>query len=589
MVLPALRKKKHDAVRIGAKMLRTQERDQRTRDRVARSLAAELQERQVPADQIFPPADLVAQNQPDPLPIDHIQDGAARNAMLLQLKASAKLAYDLEALEDKYATALASMHEMKGVIDENQPVILNMQFTDIQIQELFKRYCAAPKKSVTKEHSMRLMDQVVKLNKKITPTIAEQFKEWSDRFPDQQVNLTSLVDAGAVFTLNNAIFQGREKLAISEEEARNWLTRWDHTQLVTALIKLWNSDTDNSQFLTINQTMEKFKMLSGEQEKLSELHTITEKFGTSETSLPEQQQILFNQLMKNMLAQNKNNPYFLAMQTYFANKTMPNRTINDWVACFLKVRTEARKALATCEYFGATSLHEPKIKRHDKNKEKAERNNSNDKIGQNNQEKSEKKKEKYQKLRERYDDTMYKRYEPDITELQLLRVQATTADTYKTGANHFRTFLHEQGVTMLDLLNASPEALHHTASCFVTYLSFLTARGGANPIDSKVINSYMSHVVFYLVNSGVINSADDFRCPCTGRLIAAIRRRDATLHRPLRETISIALSLPLLQSCIDSAIQEFPDPMVTAFVTAALYIGYIFSLRPCGTIPVNDT
>jgi hypothetical protein len=222
MGLPILRRKKTDAVRLGAKILRTQERDQRNRDRVARSLATEMQERQVPADQIVPPADLVAPNQPDPLPNDLIQDGAARNAMLLQLKTSAKLAYDLEALEDKYATALASMHEMKGVIDENQPVILNMQFTDIQIQELFKRYCAAPKKSVTKEHSMRLMDQVVKLNKKINPSIAEQFKEWSDRFPDQQVNLTSLVDAGAIFTLNNAIFQGREKLAISEEEARNW-------------------------------------------------------------------------------------------------------------------------------------------------------------------------------------------------------------------------------------------------------------------------------------------------------------------------------------------------------------------------------
>jgi hypothetical protein len=26
-----------------------------------------------------------------------------------------------------------------------------------------------------------------------------------------------------------------------------------------------------------------------------------------------------------------------------------------------------------CEYFGATSIHEPKIKRHDNNKEKAER------------------------------------------------------------------------------------------------------------------------------------------------------------------------------------------------------------------------
>lgn len=133
---------------------------------------------------------------------------------------------------------------------------------------------------------------------------------------------------------------------------------------------------------------------------------------------------------------------------------------------------------------------------------------------------------------------------------------------------------------MLDLLNASPGDLHHTASCFVTYLSFLTARGSKNPIDSKVINSYMTHVVFLLVNSGVIDSASEFRCPCTVRLLAAITRRDATLHRPLRETISIALSLPLLQSCIESAVLEFSDSVVVAFVTASLFVGYGFSLRP---------
>jgi hypothetical protein len=97
---------------------------------------------------------------------------------------------------------------MKGIIDENHPVIIQMQFTNLQLQELFKRYCDTPKKSVTREQSMRLMEHVVNLNKNITPAIAEQFKEWSDRYPDQQVKLTTLVDAGAIFTLNHAIFQG---------------------------------------------------------------------------------------------------------------------------------------------------------------------------------------------------------------------------------------------------------------------------------------------------------------------------------------------------------------------------------------------
>jgi hypothetical protein len=200
------------------------------------------------------------------------------------------------------------------------------------------------------------MEHIVKLNKNITPAVAEEFKEWSDKYPDQQVKLTTLVDTGAIFTLNHAIFQGRDKLGITEEEARNWLTRWNHQKLATTLVRLWNNDTDNSRFLSINQAVDKFKMNmhsyqltitndQGEQEKLSELHTITEKHGTSETSLPEQQQILFNQLNKNMLAQNKDNPYFLKMKTLFNNKTMPNKTLNDWVTCFLKVRTEARQAI----------------------------------------------------------------------------------------------------------------------------------------------------------------------------------------------------------------------------------------------------
>jgi dissimilatory sulfite reductase (desulfoviridin) alpha/beta subunit len=34
----------------------------------------------------------------------------------------------------------------------------------------------------------------------------------------------------------------------------------------------------------------------GEQEKLSELHTIAEKYGTSNTSLSERQKLLFDQL-----------------------------------------------------------------------------------------------------------------------------------------------------------------------------------------------------------------------------------------------------------------------------------------------------
>jgi hypothetical protein len=144
---------------------------------------------------------------------------------------------------------------------------------------------------------------------------------------------------------------------------------------------------------------------------------------------------------------------------------------------------------------------------------------------------------------------MYQRYKPDIIELQLLRVQSTTAKTYETGANHLDRLLAEQGVTMLDLLNSPPCDIHYTAACFVTYLSHLKKRNG-EPIDSKSINSYVSHVVYRLVNTNIINSPDKFRCLSTPRLVAAIKRRDGHVHQPLRETISISLSLPLINKCI---------------------------------------
>jgi hypothetical protein len=131
---------------------------------------------------------------------------------------------------------------------------------------------------------------------------------------------------------------------------------------------------------------------------------------------------------------------------------------------------------------------------------------------------------------------------------------------------------------MLDLLNSPPCDIHYNAACFVTYLSHLKKRND-EPIDSKTIDSYVSHVVYRLVNTGIIDSPDEFRCPSTTRLVAAIKRRDGHIHRPLRETISISLSLPLINECIISATHEFSDPVVVAFVTAALHFGYAFSLR----------
>jgi hypothetical protein len=183
---------------------------------------------------------------------------------------------------------------------------------------------------------------------------------------------------------------------------------------------------------------------------------------------------------------------------------------------------------------------------------------------------------------------MYSRYQQDITELQAQRIVATSAYTYKVGAGHFNRFLVEQGVSITDLLDAPVGEIRYTAMCFVTYLSQLKKRDG-QPLSHTTIDQYVTHAIFYLTNIGVIDSTFDFRCPGTKRLLNAVERRDAHLRGPLRERISIALSLPLINKCIEMAQETYQCKITVAFITAALYFGYMFSVRPDDyLVPVAD-
>jgi hypothetical protein len=72
-----------------------------------------------------------------------------------------------------------------------------------------------------------------------------------------------------------------------------------------------------------------------------------------------------------MLLQNKGNAYLLEINNMFDKKTMPNRNIDDWVRCFLLVRTKARKAFAEVKHYGAMPVQDfPINKREEKNRNK---------------------------------------------------------------------------------------------------------------------------------------------------------------------------------------------------------------------------
>jgi hypothetical protein len=105
MARAALRRLNVAPVRTEARRQRTLEKRRRNQERDTKALAAaELLERQLvdPIDPINPPLDF----NPDPMQVDQTpqlpnQEIGTRNNILLRLKTSTKLAYDLEAKEDK--------------------------------------------------------------------------------------------------------------------------------------------------------------------------------------------------------------------------------------------------------------------------------------------------------------------------------------------------------------------------------------------------------------------------------------------------------------------------------------------------------
>jgi hypothetical protein len=114
---------------------------------------------------------------------------------------------------------------------------------------------------------------------------------------------------------------------------------------------------------------------------------------------------------------------------------------------------------------------------------------------------------------------------------------------------------------------------------FVFYMSTHRQSNGL-PIVSSTIDGYVSHVIFHLIEHGIIDCTADFRCPSSQRLLRALTLQDAIRLGPLRLRINIAVSLPIIDACRIQALTSFPCPVTRMFITAALYVGFALSLRP---------
>jgi hypothetical protein len=94
------------------------------------------------------------------------------------------------------------------------------------------------------------------------------------------------------------------------------------------------------------------------------------------------------------------------------------------------------------------------------------------------------------------------------------------------------------------------------------------------------MSGYVSAVIFHLINRGIIDSSFEFCSPTTNRLLTACLLRGAIRLGPLRLRISVSVSLPLIEACVQTAKSLFSCTITIAAVIAALYFGYALSLRP---------
>lgn len=343
---------------------------------------------------------------------DNLLDLAAANKRLReQLLERANLAQQKQATEAKLKKALLILQLQTDGINLEVPDIADMQLSLTEENILLNLYEANPSHTESGEQALRLMEGIEKLGKTITPADAERLQSWSDRFSGEKVSLSKMIDKHAVFTIGTKVYSERKKLHISEYEALNWFTMWDHVKLADVVTKLWNKTT-NTKHMTLDQAYDEFKIdlksnslhitcPEGEQEMLSNLNNLAVKYGTAETNRPSLQQSYFNKLNKKL---GKNDTFHLDMQNLFENERedFPGHTVKNWITCFAHVRTAARDALDKAARYGgkAPELIYSDTKNREKNKKSEKITNNNDSNRQSIS------KDIFEKRKKRYDETV---------------------------------------------------------------------------------------------------------------------------------------------------------------------------------------
>jgi hypothetical protein len=129
------------------------------------------------------------------------------------------------------------------------------------------------------------MNGIVMLTGNITKKNALDFQTFSDKFKNKKITPLSLfVNRDAIYTITNTLKQKAQYIGLSNEEAENWLTMWDHQTLAKWVSNVWNNTSNNTHInlaselkaFSFDLSDEKLHIMnqSADQEKLLELNKI---------------------------------------------------------------------------------------------------------------------------------------------------------------------------------------------------------------------------------------------------------------------------------------------------------------------------
>jgi hypothetical protein len=177
------------------------------------------------------------------------------------------------------------------------------------------------------------------------------------------------VNRDAIFTITNTLKQKAQYIGLSNEEAENWLTIWDHQTLAKWVSNVWNN-TANNTHVNLASELEAFSFdlnddklhimnQSADQEKLLELNKIFDNHPPEMYSNEAFQRRAIKILMKKI----PNSNIFKRKMEDLFSQGQPNSTVIDFVDSFNRVRERARKDISSALECGCTEPLKTRQKR----------------------------------------------------------------------------------------------------------------------------------------------------------------------------------------------------------------------------------